>query len=578
MRGVPLKQRTLWFCSALVVSSAALAANRMQERDRSPVQRPRTPDQNQGALGDHGPGGPPVPAKYPDEFRTIDGSGNNLANPHWGAADTPFVREVPAAYADGTSAPSGADRPNVREISQTVCVEDALVPNPKGASDYLWMWGQFLDHDITETPVADPEEPFDITVPVGDPFFDPGALGLATIPLDRSSWELEHGQREQVNEITAYVDASNVYGSSTERALALRTLDGTGRLKTSDGDLLPFNVDGLPNAPDDDPSLFLAGDVRANEQAALIAMHTLFVREHNHWAEMIGASADLSGDTIYEMARAIVGAEMQAITYREFLPVLLGPDPLPPYEGYRPQVNAGITNVFAAAAFRLGHTMLPEELVLAGAGAPSPLPLARAFFRPDLIGSLGIDPLLRGLTLQHARQIDPYVNDAVRNFLFGPPGSGGFDLASLNMQRGRDHGLPDYDSVRQHLGLPSAVSFADMTGDPVVLERLAAVYDHPGQVDPWLGMLSEDHAAGALVGQTLRRALRQQFRRLRDGDRFWYTAYLPEEMIAMVEKQTLAEILRRNTGLGDEIPDDVFQVVPGPGPTGSPRDQDTVGG
>ena len=88
-------------------------------------------------------------------------------------------------------------------------------------------------------------------------------------------------------EITAFIDASNVYGSGEERAYALRTLDGTGKLKTTIsevGDLLPYNTPGLANAPAATPNFFLAGHVRANEQIALTAMHTLFVREHNHWA------------------------------------------------------------------------------------------------------------------------------------------------------------------------------------------------------------------------------------------------------------------------------------------------------
>ena len=131
--------------------------------------------------------------------------------------------------------------------------------------------------------------------------------------------------RQQLNEITAWVDGSNVYGSNQERADALRTLDGTGKLKTSDGNMLPFNVDGLPNAGGSGPNLFLAGDVRANEQLGLTAMHTLFVREHNRLAEKIGAQrSNWDGDRIYEKARQLVGAQIQVITYNEFLPALLG--------------------------------------------------------------------------------------------------------------------------------------------------------------------------------------------------------------------------------------------------------------
>ena len=63
-----------------------------------------------------------------------------------------------------------------------------------------------------------------------------------------------------MNQITSYIDASNVYGSDDVRAAALRQNDGSGKLKTSHGNMLPFNVDGLPNAGGPDPTLFLAGD------------------------------------------------------------------------------------------------------------------------------------------------------------------------------------------------------------------------------------------------------------------------------------------------------------------------------
>ena len=87
---------------------------------------------------------------------------------------------------------------------------------------------------------------------------------------------------------------------------------------------------------------------------------------------------------------------------------------------------------------------------------------------------------------------DTMVIDELRNFLFGPPGAGGFDLASLNIQRGRDHGLADYNSVREAYGLPRAVGFEDVSLDPGVQERLAAAYGDVDAVDLWVGGLAED--------------------------------------------------------------------------------------
>ncbi|MGE0411573.1 MAG: peroxidase family protein [Verrucomicrobiales bacterium] len=501
----------------------------------------------------------------PEEFRTIDGTGNNLNNPDWGSADSPFLRLTTVDYGDGKETPSGAGRPGARVISNEVCVQEQPRPNLRQATDFVWQWGQFLDHDIDLTPTADPPEPFDIPVPAGDLFFDPQGTGKRTIPLNRSYYDYLDGIRQQKNEITAYIDASNVYGSDLARVNELRANDGSGRLKTSPGDLLPFNVNAFPNAPvAEDASFFLAGDFRANEQVGLTAMHTLFVREHNYWAGVIAkANPGLSDDQIFESARVLVAAEIQSITYREFLPVLLGPRALPRYQGYRPEVNAGIANVFATASYRFGHSMLSETLLrLDRTGREikeGHLELAKAFFNPKaILDQGGIDPILRGLAAQPAQEIDTWLVDAVRNFLFGPPGAGGFDLASLNIQRGRDHGLASHARVRLDYGLRPVKKFSDITPDRKLQRKLESVYGSVDAIDAWVGGLAEPHARDALVGETILTVLREQFIRLRDGDRFWYQNYLDRNLQQLIEDQTLARIIRRNTTIRGEIADNVF--------------------
>ncbi len=510
-----------------------------------------------------GQGGADLP--FPQAVRSIDGVGNNLANQEWGAVGAAFNRIGPAAYVDGVQAVDNAGRVNARAISTAVFAQAESIPNRRRASDFLWQWGQFLDHDITETPVAEPAEPLDIRVPAGDPWFDPDATGVVTINLDRSAYVLQDGVRQQFNVLTAFIDASNVYGSDAERAAALRTLDGTGRLKTSAGDLLPFNTEGLPNAPDDSDAFFVAGDIRANEQVGLTAMHTLFVREHNRHADRLRtADPNRSGEEIYQAARALVAAEMQAITYREFLPALLGPDALAPYAGYRAEVNPALVNEFATAAYRFGHSMLSPQLLRVDADGVEieggHLPLAAAFFVPQETVAWGIEPVLRGLAGQVAQRVDAQVIDDVRNFLFGPPGAGGFDLVALNIQRGRDHGLPTLNAARTALRLAPHATFADLSSDADVQGRLAAVYASVDEVDLWVGGLAEDHVDGALVGETVFFLLVDQFERLRDGDRFWYQRYFPPGQVRRVEDLTLAEIIRRNTGIDTELPDDVFHV------------------
>jgi len=506
------------------------------------------------------------------EFRTIDGTGNNLLNPKFGSAGIQLLRIAGSDYSDSVSELAGESRKGPREISNILVAQSESILNSAGGSDWVWQWGQFLDHDIDLTTGIDPKEERPIPVPAGDTFFDPDVTGGKTIGFNRSIFDVNSGTnrgnpRQQLNLITSFIDASNVYGSDELRANTLRTNDGTGKLKTSSGGQFPPpNTAGLPNAGGLDPSLYLAGDVRANEQIALTSTHTLFLREHNRLCDTIReAQPGLSGEEIYQRARKIVGAQMQVITYNEFLPIILGPNSIRPYEGYDPRVNPSVANEFSTAAYRFGHSMLSPTLLRVNKPGNEKVftSLKDAFFNPKLIHKGGgIESLLLGLAMQQAQEVDNQLVDGVRNFLFGDPGDGGFDLASLNIQRGRDHGLVDYNTARRAYGLKRVRRFSDITSDPSIQAALAAAYGSVGDMDLWVAGIAEDHTPGALVGETFHAILVDQFTRLRDGDRFWYQndSFFTVAQLADIENTTLADVIRRNTHLEDEIPDNVFLV------------------
>ncbi len=493
-------------------------------------------------------------------FRSIDGSGNNPNHPDWGAANTQLTRVYPNQYGDGIETMGGAGRPSPRVISNTFGDLEDSHPS-RGPSDFVWQWGQFLDHDISISEGGHESAP--IAVPEGDPWFDPTGTGTQTISFHRTHFDPNSSPREQINDITGWIDASNVYGSDPVRASALRTNDGTGKLKTSAGGLLPFNETGLPNAGGTSNQLFLAGDIRANEQVGLISMHTLFVREHNRLVDVFAAEKpDLSADRLYEKARKIVGAQMQHITYKEYLPALLGNRALAPYRGYKKSVDARLNNSFTTALYRYGHSLISPELKrLDTHGAESPhghLPLQQAFFAPHRITTEGgIDPILRGLASQACRNLDLVIVSDLRNFLFGQPGSGGFDLMSLNIQRGRDHGLPSYNQARIAFGLAPVTKWRQISSKRKIRTRLKELYSSVDDIDLWVGALAEDTHSG-MVGKLVYRGLVDQFERLRDGDRFWYQKHLNHR--EMQELAKLSKIIRRNTDIGSEIHKDVFHV------------------
>jgi len=310
-----------------------------------------------------------------------------------------------------------------------------------------------------------------------------------------------------------------------------------------------------------DAELFLAGDVRANENVELSAIHALFVREHNQIAAAIAAANhSLSDEQIFQMTRRIVAGEIQAITYNEFLPALLGSNALRSYSGYDADVNAGIANEFSTAAYRIGHTLINDDVeFLDNDGNPvrDELDLDEAFFNPAPLKEVGPDPILKYLATDNAQEVDPKLVGGLRNFLFGPPGAGGFDLASRNIQRGRDHGLADYNSARAAYGLPRVTSFTQITSDPDLQAKLFSLYGNVDSIDLWVGGLAEDHVFGASVGPTFRKIIANQFERLRTGDRFWYQRIFFGSQLQALQQTRLSDIIRRNTVI-TKIQDNVF--------------------
>ena len=499
------------------------------------------------------------------QIRSYDGSGNSLKNERLNEAGSTYSRSVPPAYADSYEAPSGADRPNPRAVSNAVCAQDKITTDERQLSAFSWTWGQFLDHDMVLTPSGERPD-FPVQVPAGDPHFDPMGGGKAIVPVARSLGRMVDGRREQFNKASGWIDASMVYGAEKSRADALRSFEG-GLLRESRPGYLPYNTDGLDNEDPfrgDPARLFLAGDRRANENLALTSLQTLFMREHNRVAkELASRYPEASDEELYQGARKVVGAQIQKITFDEFLPSLLGEDAMPAYQGYQPETDASINNIFASAAFRMGHSQVGRAIRRIEENGDETeyghLCLRAGFHQaPRLVNEGGVEPILRGLSEYLQENTDTKVVDDLRNFLFGRPGQGGLDLASVNIQRGRDHGLPSFNKVRESYGMPALESFSQLSGDPKVAQALESVYQSPAELDPWVGFLAEQHEAGSSVGPTLKKVLVDQFSRLRDGDRFFYQNDPDVKMLAPdIENTRLVDIIKRNTGI-ENIQDDLF--------------------
>jgi hypothetical protein len=479
------------------------------------------------ALAGSGGSGAAPPASaipFPFEVQSLDGSGNNRADPGWGRAGNQYARRAPANYADGRGQPVGGPAP--RYVSNRIfndAHQDLFSENH--VSQWGFVWGQFLDHTFGLRLGAEPSDP---PGEVADIPFDPAdpleefANDLGAISFTRSTAAPGTGlgdPRQQVNTVSSYLDAWAVYGGSRDRLEWLREgpLDGdlgnNGARLLLPGGYLPRR-DARGELPVAAPVMGLggrllaqpgraavAGDTRANENPGLLATHTLFAREHNRIVSRL--PDPLTEEEKFQLARRVVIAEQQYITYQEFLPAM--GVVLPAYTGYDPAVDTDLGNEFATVGYR-AHSFVHGDVALAadldryspaelaglaahglevvvdGDQVEIAVPLNLAFFNPDLVEALGLGPVLRGLGRAAQYKNDELIDNQLRSVLFQIPVSGNpacldgpglpecydavADLGAIDIARGRDHGMPSYNQLRVAYGLPPAGSFTEITGEP----------------------------------------------------------------------------------------------------------------
>jgi hypothetical protein len=575
---------------------------------------------------------PPANAAVPFPVESLDGNGDNVANPAWGRAGKSYSRVAAARYEDGIAAP--ASGPNSRRVSNRVFNDsNQNIFSERQVSQWGGVWGQFLDHTFAlangsgKTARA-ANIPFKGTDPL-----ESFANDLGVIPFTRSAATAGTGTskanpRQQTNLLSSYIDAFPVYGGTNERLEWLREGSVDGNLDNNSARLmLPGNY--LPRrtsrgAPASAPVMradgrlaanpnnaMVAGEVRANENLALTATQTLFAREHNRIVSQLPSS--LSEEEKFQIARRVVIAEQQYITYNEFLPAM-GIN-LPAYSGYNPRMNATVSNEFATVGYR-AHSQIHGEVEVeteaarytaaqldafkaqgievetAGDEVKLAIPLNVAFFNPDLVPALQLGPLLKSVGVEAEYRNDEQIDNQLRSALFQVPVSGNptcldgptlpqcfkgvADLGAMDLERGRDHGMPSYNRLRKAYGLPARTSFTAITGepsaafpadpkltpgnkandpdgldftrlldlfglqvdtaDPVALSRtvvegvrraplaarLRALYRDVNKVDALVGMVAEPHVPGSELGELQQAIWTRQFQRLRDGDRFFY--------------------------------------------------------
>jgi hypothetical protein len=471
------------------------------------------------------------------EVRSLTGRDNNREHPSWGEAGNVYVRVAEANYADDIGAM--AEGPSERAVSNRVFNDTAQnVFSEGGVTQWGWLWGQFLDHTFGLREAGDEEAA--LAFDPDDPL-ESFANDLGVIDFTRSASADEADDdavRQQTNTVSSFIDGWSVYGGSDDRLEWLREgpLDGDlsnngARLRLTDDGYLP-TADSLGDpsaAPEMElpgrlmgapASAVVTGDVRANENIALTSLHTLFAREHNRIVDALPGHLDEQQK--FEIARRVVGAEQQYITYEHFLPamgVAVGP-----YPGYDSDVDPTLTNEFATVGYR-AHSQIHGEIEIVGPadrfGADEleglehmgieiavdgddlemAIPLNLAFGNPALVNQLGIDSILTGMAGEPQYRNDEQIDNQLRSVLFQVPGpdvenpsdcldgteladcfSGVIDLGAIDIARGRDHGMPTYNDLRVAYGLEPVGDFAELTGESSA--TFPAGLDAPETDDP----------------------------------------------------------------------------------------------
>ncbi|KMQ90863.1 peroxidase-like isoform x5 protein [Lasius niger] len=530
------------------------------------------------------------------KYRSIDGTCNNLDNPSWGSAMTAYTRVLFSQYFDvGIQEPRHVGQtkkplPSPRLVSAALSTAN----DQSDASRTLAVmeWSQFIAHDIAHTPVrkmvstgkpisccqsdGDTLSPrhihpdcSPINVPDRDPVYGEHYIRcmnyVRSLPVLRAECTL--GPVEQMNQVSHFLDGSTIYGSLLKKSRELRTFEG-GRLRV----YVQNNHAYLPRGDAEFTSqcgenCYNSGDDRVNIEPQLAVIHTIWHREHNRIADKLAKlNPNWSDEILYQEARRIVIAEIQHVTYKEWLPIVLGRWYIRAVglivgnnysRNYNSDDEPSVSNEAATAALRFLNSLMQGKLSLPDNSRQRnrTLNLAEHFFNPRIIESEEVfDGLVRGLATQTSQRMDISLISDMTSKLYTSNGNNlGLDAVSLDIERGRDHGLPGYNYYRRYCGLPTARTFDDFLDyiPTEMVRKLRTIYSHPNDVDLIVGGMAERSADDGMVGPTFRCLIYEQFSRSRRTDRFFYDSavqphpFTPEQL-AQLRNISLARIFCDN--------------------------------
>ncbi|XP_078495922.1 dual oxidase 2 [Ciona intestinalis] len=455
------------------------------------------------------------------EFPPFNGWYNNRGNPSLGIPDASLTRSLPPHYKDGVYEPSGWERPNVRSISNLIFSGPQGLPSTNNKTALFLFFGEHVMQDILDTSRSGcPPEYFNIMLNASDSHFS-----TTEMPYERSSYQASNTgyspnhPREQINGVTSYLDGSQIYGHTKAWSNNLRLLRSTcnGRTSASNlfssqgratdcrgelaslddqGEFPVLNNVGLPldnswttkdHVIESAKRFYRVGSRQGNENPFVLTVGITWFRHHNWLARNIrDSNPNWSDDDVFNEARIQNIATYQKVLMYEWLPELLGTCSslnqsqclnVTPYTAYSSGTSASVSDIFEGTARHFLSTITPPGVFVRSkfnessggcefrpTSSTSPaLSLCNSYWDPaETFKVASIDEITMGMASQIAELEDNVVTPSLRHNYYGSRRFSRRDLMATILQKGRDHGLPDYNVAREEFGMQTKATMMDI--------------------------------------------------------------------------------------------------------------------
>uniref|UniRef100_A0A8C1U410 NAD(P)H oxidase (H2O2-forming) n=1 Tax=Cyprinus carpio TaxID=7962 RepID=A0A8C1U410_CYPCA len=505
------------------------------------------------------------------EVQRYDGWYNNLADHDRGAAHAALVRLFPAQYTDGVYLPRQEPHlPNPRQISNIAMSGQSGLMSYRNRSVLSVAFGYHVWSEISETrrPGCPPEF-MHINVQKEDPVFGSNSSQPVLLQFQRAEWDPSTGKspnnpRTQVNHVTAWIDGSSIYGSSSSWCDALRTFSKGLLASGSSKDMPRRSSSGylMWSAPDPSTSpgsqeLYEFGNAWANENIFTVTEGIIWFRYHNYLASKLHEEHPFwSDEELFQNARKRVIATFQVNTVF--------------FAGYQKYVDPGISAEFEAAAVRFGLTLPPPGVYKRYTAQITFVKLLEinVDMNPNLQSSQDVDELIMGMASQIAEREDNIIVEDLRDYMYGPLRFSRSDAVALTIQRGRDFGLPSYNQIRESLNMRPVNSWDEINPklkNTQVLPQPSLYENDISRLELFVGGLLESQEGPGPVFSTI---ILDQFERIRNADRFWFeniqNGLFTEEEIQAIRNTTFHDVLLDVTSAEEgDIQKNVFFWVNG---------------